>query len=66
VKTFVFAGFLDEGKQIEGTFAQYVFSLKAANAFHAFVPGDVTIIGVECEYALDAGVKELAKKQVAF
>ena len=65
MEIFVFAALLDEGKQIEGTLAEHVFALKAGDAFHCFVPGEITTLAVECEYALDAGVDELAKKQVA-
>jgi len=66
MQAFVFAGFFDEGKQIESALAEHILPLKSGNAFHAFIPGGVTVIGIECEYALDAGVKELAKKQIAF
>jgi hypothetical protein len=65
VQTFVFAGLFNEGKHIEGTLAEDVVATKTGDAFHPFVPDDITTIAVECEYALDAGVKKLGKKQVA-
>jgi hypothetical protein len=64
IKAFVFASLFQKWKHIEGTLAHNVSAAQSGDVFHGVIPGCVTTLAIEREYALDSSVEELREKEI--